>query len=119
MSAQFLMESDIAKCTQIKPRSGKEFSNSPEEIIFVRLPEVKAVTGLSKSSLYALIRASNFPAPVRLGPRTVGWVRSEVKQWAAECPYIKIDYFTSGKQTDAAARSSGNLAGVKEMGLDY
>jgi prophage regulatory protein len=55
-----------------------------EDVSFLRLPEVKAVTGLSKSSLYALIRANSFPAPVRLGPRTVAWVRSEIKQWAAE-----------------------------------
>jgi prophage regulatory protein len=57
---------------------------SPEEVIFLRLPEVKTVTGLSKSSLYALIRAHSFPAPVRLGPRTVAWVKAEVKQWADE-----------------------------------
>lgn len=55
-----------------------------DEVSFLRLPDVKSVTGLSKSSLYALIRANSFPAPVRLGPRTVAWVRSEVKQWAAE-----------------------------------
>ena len=84
MSAQFLTESDIVERTQIKSRSRKETLSSPDEVIFVRLPDVKAVTGLSKSSLYALIRANNFPAPVRLGPRTVAWVRSEVKQWAAE-----------------------------------
>jgi prophage regulatory protein len=84
MSAQFLTESDIVERTQIKSRNRKETLSSPDEVIFVRLPDVKAVTGLSKSSLYALIRANNFPAPVRLGPRTVAWVRSEVKQWAAE-----------------------------------
>jgi prophage regulatory protein len=50
----------------------------------MRLPEVKSVTGLSKSSLYALIRANSFPAPVQLGPRTVAWVKSEIRQWAAE-----------------------------------
>jgi len=55
-----------------------------DEVSFLRLPDVKLVTGLSKSSLYALIRANSFPAPVRLGPRTVAWVRSEVKEWAAE-----------------------------------
>lgn len=55
-----------------------------EDLSFLRLPEVKAVTGLSKSSLYALIRANSFPAPIQLGPRTVAWVRSEIKQWAAE-----------------------------------
>lgn len=58
--------------------------NAIDDLSFLRLPEVKAFTGLSKSSLYALIRANSFPAPVRLGPRTVAWVRSEVNQWAAE-----------------------------------
>jgi prophage regulatory protein len=59
-------------------------ADAPDEVSFLRLPEVKLLTGLSKSSLYALIRANSFPAPVRLGPRTVAWVRSEIKQWAAE-----------------------------------
>ena len=69
---------------QAKTGSGKEASNDPDEVIFLRLPKVKAVTGLSKSSLYELIRANSFPAPVRLGARTVAWVASEVKEWAAE-----------------------------------
>ena len=59
-------------------------SKLQDELSFLRLPELKSVTGLSKSSLYALIRANSFPAPIHLGPRTVAWVRSEVRQWAAE-----------------------------------
>ena len=55
-----------------------------DDVAFLRLPEVKAMTGLSKSSLYALIKEKSFPAPVRLGARSVAWVRSEVRQWAAE-----------------------------------
>jgi prophage regulatory protein len=55
-----------------------------DDVTFLRLPEVKAITGLSKTSLYALIRDRSFPAPVRLGPRAVAWVRSEVRQWAVE-----------------------------------
>jgi len=62
----------------------KAISSEPDEVIFLRLPKVKAATGLSKSSLYELIRANSFPAPVHLGARTVAWVASEVKQWAAE-----------------------------------
>jgi prophage regulatory protein len=67
-------------------RSGhsKETSSYPDEVIFLRLPKVKAVTGLSKTSLYELIRANSFPAPIHLGTRTVAWVASEVNQWAAE-----------------------------------
>lgn len=62
----------------------KEPSATAEDIRFLRLPDVKAVTGLSKTSLYALIREQSFPSPVRLGPRAVAWVRSEVNQWAAD-----------------------------------
>jgi prophage regulatory protein len=59
-------------------------SSSFEEVTFLRLPGVKAITGLSKTTLYALIREKSFPAPVRLGARTVAWVRSEVRAWALE-----------------------------------
>jgi prophage regulatory protein len=55
-----------------------------DDVVFLRLPDVKAVTGLSKTSLYALIKEKSFPAPVRLGPRAVAWVRSEIRQWAVE-----------------------------------
>lgn len=55
-----------------------------EDVSFLRLPEVKAVTGLSKTSIYELIREKSFPAPVRLGPRAVAWVKSEIRQWAVE-----------------------------------
>lgn len=53
-----------------------------DEVIFLRLPDVKAVTGLSKTSLYTLIKEKSFPAPVHLGPRAVAWVKSEIRQWA-------------------------------------
>jgi predicted DNA-binding transcriptional regulator AlpA len=33
---------------------------------FLRLPEVKQLTGLSRSSLYRMISESRFPAPVAL-----------------------------------------------------
>jgi predicted DNA-binding transcriptional regulator AlpA len=59
-------------------------SNHLDDVTFLRLPEVKAITGLSKTSVYALVRDKSFPAPVHLGPRAVAWVRSEVRQWAVE-----------------------------------
>ena len=59
-------------------------SSKLDDVAFLRLPEVKAITGLSKSSLYALIKEKSFPAPIRVGARAVAWVRSEVRQWAAE-----------------------------------
>jgi predicted DNA-binding transcriptional regulator AlpA len=64
--------------------SPNETSDTLDDVSFLRLPEVKAVTGLSKTSIYDLIREKSFPSPVRLGPRAVGWVKSEIKQWAVQ-----------------------------------
>ena len=38
---------------------------------FMRLPQVKASTGLSKSSIYARIAEGTFPKQIPLGPRLV------------------------------------------------
>lgn len=47
----------------------------------LRLPAVKARTGLSRSTIYAKISEGDFPAQVSLGKRAVGFVESEVEQW--------------------------------------
>nr|VFK11505.1 MAG: transcriptional regulator, AlpA family [Candidatus Kentron sp. LPFa]VFK27680.1 MAG: transcriptional regulator, AlpA family [Candidatus Kentron sp. LPFa] len=47
----------------------------------LRLPAVKARTGLSRSSIYLRISEGRFPAPVSLGGRAVGWVEAEVDDW--------------------------------------
>ena len=39
--------------------------------ILLRLPEVEAVVGVKKSKIYSLVQEGQFPAPVRLGPRSV------------------------------------------------
>ena len=49
-----------------------------------RRPEVERLTGLSRSTIYAMIAARNFPRPVRLGKRAVGWRNSDIVAWLAE-----------------------------------
>jgi len=44
----------------------------------LRLPSIKARTGLSRSSVYLRIAQGVFPKPVSLGGRSVGWPASEV-----------------------------------------
>jgi prophage regulatory protein len=53
------------------------------EITFLRLPQVKATTGLSKTTIYEKIKDNAFPCPVQISKRAVAWVESEVRQWAA------------------------------------
>ena len=47
----------------------------------LRLPDVKARTGLSRSTIYLRISEGSFPKPVSLGGRAVGWIESEVNDW--------------------------------------
>lgn len=49
----------------------------------LRLPDVTAATGCARSTVYDLIRAGRFPAPVPLNGRTVAWPESEISAWIA------------------------------------
>jgi prophage regulatory protein len=50
----------------------------------LRLTEVKASTGLSKSTIYTRISEGTFPKQISLGPRLVIWVESDIQKWIAE-----------------------------------
>ncbi len=47
----------------------------------VRLPEVMARTGLSRSTIYVRVGKGSFPKSVQLGARAVGWIEEEVDEW--------------------------------------
>ena len=50
----------------------------------IKLGEVKQDTGLSRSSIYRLVKNGDFPKPVKLGERASAWLESEVDQWIAD-----------------------------------
>lgn len=45
----------------------------------IRLPQVKELTALSKSSIYRLIEEGGFPKQHSLGVRSISWVKSQVE----------------------------------------
>ena len=47
----------------------------------LRLPKVKARTGLSRSTIYLRMSEGQFPRPISLGGRAVGWVESDIDEW--------------------------------------
>ena len=47
----------------------------------LRLPAVRALTGLSRSTIYAYITTGRFPAPVAPRPRAVGWDSTAIAAW--------------------------------------
>jgi prophage regulatory protein len=50
----------------------------------IRLPQVKDLTGLGRSSIYLGIKEGRFPRHINLGGRSVGWLESEIRQWIAD-----------------------------------
>ncbi len=52
----------------------------------LRRPAVEAATGLSRSSLYAMMDRGEFPRPIRIGKRAVAWPQSAIEAWLANRP---------------------------------
>lgn len=52
----------------------------------IRIREVQAMTGLSRSYVYHLVSSGILPAPVRLVPggTSRAWVASEIDAWVSE-----------------------------------
>lgn len=53
-------------------------AKQPAQYRLLKLPEVEAITGKGRSSIYS---DPTFPKPVKIGPRASAWVESEVIGW--------------------------------------
>jgi len=47
----------------------------------LRKPQVLAAIGMKSTWLHEAVRRGDFPKPVRLGARAVGWRKSEIESW--------------------------------------
>jgi len=47
----------------------------------LRLPEVSARIGRSGGAIYAMMARGDFPRPIPVGLRAVGWLEHEVDAW--------------------------------------
>ena len=47
----------------------------------LRLPDVIQRTGLSRSTIYARIKSGHLIPPIKLGPRAVGWLSSDIDEF--------------------------------------
>ncbi len=63
----------------------------------LRLPDVRQVTGLSKSSIYRLESEGAFPQRVRLSERATAWKSDEIAAWIESRP-IAPAYKGEGQQ---------------------
>ena len=82
---------DSSRADRLRDSTSRERRNRPmtrtmvQEVEMptriVRLPEVMARTGLSRSTIYVRLGQGSFPKSVQLGARAVGWIEAEVDEW--------------------------------------
>ena len=53
---------------------------TPKERL-IRFPETIKRTSKSRAGIYAAIARGDFPKPVKLGPKSVAFVESEIDAW--------------------------------------
>ena len=70
----------------------------------LRIREVLQLCGTSRATLYREIKLHNFPAPVKLSARSVGWLQEDVAQW------LEARIAQRGPAYDAAPRRNPNAA---------
>lgn len=65
-------------------------AESKSNIVVLRRKQVELKTGLSRSSIYAKMKKNpnrpldfdpSFPKPIHIGPKSVGWIETEINEW--------------------------------------
>ncbi len=59
---------------------------TPDPVLLYRLRDVCVAVGLSRSTVYELVKTGRFPPPIRVATRGVRWRRSDVERWASSRP---------------------------------
>jgi prophage regulatory protein len=47
----------------------------------MRFPEIRKIIGLSRSTIFRMEKARQFPVRIQLGKNSVGWRLSSVQKW--------------------------------------
>jgi prophage regulatory protein len=54
----------------------------------LRMPQVVALTGLSRMTIYRLEKRRQFPSRIQLSPNSVGWRKEDVDHWLESLPTV-------------------------------
>lgn len=55
----------------------------PTQDSFLRLPAVQRRVPWSRATIHRKVRCGQFPAPHRIGDRSIAWLESEINAWIA------------------------------------
>ncbi len=72
----------------------------------LRRRDVEAITGLGRSTIYKMISDGQFPKPIQLGARAVGWPESAIRAWLALRGNAQPDHASSDP---ASGKTAGRI----------
>jgi len=50
----------------------------------LRLEDVKHTTGLARTTIYDQVARGEFPRPIKIGTRAIGWIDEEIEGWVQD-----------------------------------
>jgi prophage regulatory protein len=56
-----------------------------EQMQHLRRKQVEQITGLSRSSIYAMMAEGRFPKQRKIGRRAVAWLKDDIDNWINDC----------------------------------
>ena len=59
--------------------------------LYYRRKALEDKLGLSRSTIYRMMNHGEFPRPVRIGRRAVGWRSSDVEEWLKALNEVSSD----------------------------
>lgn len=68
----------------------------PHQERIIRFPQVAQIVGISRATVFRLERSGDFPRRVQVGPRSVGWLLSEITAWLEACPRTNSNLLKEG-----------------------
>lgn len=83
-----MSDTELIYITRFDPNAptvaGNEGKGETVSEKFLRLIEVQRRVPYSRSTIYLKVSRGEFPHPISLGARAVGWLESDIDEWMAQ-----------------------------------
>lgn len=80
--------------------------------IYLRVKQVKERTGLSRATIYNMMKSGTFPMKTALGARAIGWLESEILLWMASRKEIEKTGLEAKPNPDGKRKRSSSASAV-------
>lgn len=85
--------------------------------MYLRVKQVKERTGLSRATIYSMMKSGTFPMKTALGTRAVGWLESEISIWMAGRKTIEKIGLEAKPNPDGKRRRPAAASGIATVSV--